>query len=112
MLDIEVNGRGARRVLLLSGQLDLDSASQLDLALEAACADGAREVVLDLQKLDFIDSTGLGTLLSGRTFCEQQGCRYFIYTPVPASFKRLFDVTGIQHHLPFKRHGRTRTPAT
>src|SRR6266516_7641555 len=103
MLDVEVTGRGERRVLFLSGQLDLDSASQLDRALEAVCADGVREVVLNLQKVDFIDTTGLGTILSGRTLCKQHGCRYFIDTPVPASFKRLLDVTGIQRYLPFKR---------
>ena len=104
MLDIEITGRGKRRVLFLSGQMDLDNASQLDRALEAVCADGVREVVLNLQKLDFIDSTGLGTVLAGRTFCSQHGCLYFIDTPVPASLRRLFTVTGLQRHLPIKRH--------
>jgi anti-sigma B factor antagonist len=108
MLDVEITGPGARRVLLLSGQLDLESASQLDRALEAVCADGVREVVVNLQKVDFIDTTGLGTILSARTLCEQHGCQYFIETPVPESFKRLLDVTGIQRHLPFKRRAGTR----
>ena len=112
MLDVAIAGRGARRVLSLSGQLDLDSASQLDRALEAVCADGVREVVLNLQKVDFIDTTGLGTILSGRTLCKQHRCRYFIDTPVPASFKRLLDVTGIQPYLPFKRRLGTRAPMT
>jgi len=112
MLDVEITGQGQRRVLFLRGQMDLDSASQLDRALEAVCADGAREVVLNLHKVDFIDTTGLGTILSGRTFCKQHGCRYFIDTPVPASFKRLLDVTGIQHHLPFKRRVGRRAPMT
>ena len=99
-------------MLSLSGQLDLDSASQLDRALEAVCADGVREVVLNLQKVDFIDTTGLGTILSGRTLCKQHRCTYFIDTPVPASFKRLLDVTGIQPYLPFKRRLGTRAPMT
>src|SRR5438552_19206448 len=103
MLDVEITGRGKHRVLFLSGQMDLDNASQLDRALEAVCADGVREVVLNLQKLDFIDSTGLGTVLAGRTFCSQHGCLYFIDTPVPASLKRLFTVTGLQRHLPLKQ---------
>ena len=112
MLDVEITGRGKRRVLFLSGQMDLDNASQLDRALEAVCADGAREVVLNLQKLDFIDSTGLGTILSGRTFCSQHGCLYFIDTPVPASLKRLLTVTGLNHHLPLTQRGSApRTPS-
>src|SRR5436189_3749565 len=103
MLDVEITGRGTHRVLLLSGQMDLDTASQLDRALEAVCADGAREVILNLQRLDFIDSTGLASVLAGRTLCEQHGCRYYIETPVPASIKRLLSVTGIHRVLPFKR---------
>jgi len=110
MLDVEITGRGSRRVLVLSGQLDLDSASGLDRALEAVCADGAREVVVNLQKVDFIDTTGLGTILSARTLCEHHGCQYFIDTPVPESFTRLLDVTGIQRHLPFKRRVGTGAP--
>jgi anti-sigma B factor antagonist len=112
MLDIEITGRGNRRVLFLSGQMDLDNASQLDRALEAVCADGVREVVLNLQKLDFIDSTGLGSLLAGRTLCSQQGCLYFIDTPVPASLKRLLTVTGLERHLPLTQSARAPRPAS
>ncbi|HWW90389.1 MAG TPA: STAS domain-containing protein [Solirubrobacteraceae bacterium] len=104
MLDIEITGRGKRRVLFLSGQMDLDNASQLDRALEAVCADGVRELILNLQNLDFIDSTGLGTVLAGRTFCGQHGCLYFIDTPVPASLRRLVTLTGLERHLPLKRY--------
>ena len=112
MLDVEIKGGRERRVLFLTGQLDLDSAPQLDQALEVVCADGVREVVLNLQRLDFIDTTGLATVLAGRTLCKQHRCRYFIDTPVPASFKRLLDVTGIQPYLPFKRRLGTRAPMT
>jgi anti-anti-sigma factor len=112
MLDVEISGAGQRRVLSLSGQLDLDTASKLDRALEAVCADGAHEVVLNLQRLDFIDTTGLGTVLAGRTFCQQHDCLYFIDTPVPASFKRLLSVTGAHRHLPFKRRTRASGSAT
>ena len=112
MLDVEITGQGQRRVLFLRGQMDLDSASQLDRALEAVCADGVREVVLNLQGLDFIDTTGLGTVLAGRTFCTQHGCRYFIDTPVPPSLKRLLAVAGVHHHLPFKRRRGARAPTT
>jgi anti-sigma B factor antagonist len=102
MLNVEVVGRGQRRVLVLSGQMDLDTSSQLDEALEAVCADGVREVFLNLQKLNFMDSTGLGTVLAGRTLCEQHGCQYFIDTPVPPALKRLVAVAGVRNHLPFK----------
>jgi len=112
MLEVEITGRGERRVLFLSGQMDLDSASQLDRALEAVCADGVREVVLNLQRVDFIDTTGLGTVLAGRTFCEQHACLYFIDTPVPASLKRVVAVTGVHHHLPLRRRRGSRAPTT
>jgi anti-sigma B factor antagonist len=112
VLDVEITGARERRVLFLTGQLDLDSAPQLDRALEVVCADGVREVVLNLQRLDFIDTTGLATVLAGRTLCKQHGCRYFIDTPVPASLNRLLAVTGAHRVLPFKRRRGTAAPTT
>jgi anti-sigma B factor antagonist len=112
LLDIEITGRGARRVLSLTGQMDLDTATQLDQALEAVCADGVREVVLDLKGLDFIDTTGLASVLAGRTVCEQHGCLYFIESPVPPSLKRVLAVTGIHRHLPLKPRSGTSAATT
>jgi anti-anti-sigma factor len=45
------------------GELDLHNAHTLEAALREAEASGAGEIVLDLSALEFIDSTGLRTVV-------------------------------------------------
>jgi anti-sigma B factor antagonist len=101
--DIQIRGRGDRRALILRGEMDLDTASQLDDALQTVCADGAREVVLDLRGLSFVDTTGLRTLLGGRDFCGQHDCRYLLDAALPKPVDRMFALTGAWQHFDFKR---------
>ncbi|MFJ8540012.1 anti-sigma factor antagonist [Streptomyces sp. NPDC093591] len=51
-------------VLKLAGTLDVYTHRLLREACEKACSDGYWLLVLDLDDLDFLDSTGLGTLVS------------------------------------------------
>lgn len=59
----QVSGDGSAPVLFrLVGELDLDTVDQLRTAVGPACGSG-REVLLDLSRLDFCDSTGIGTFV-------------------------------------------------
>jgi hypothetical protein len=48
-----------RYTLLFGGELDLASASSVEELTRELCVDGAREIVLDLSGLAFIDSVGV-----------------------------------------------------
>jgi anti-anti-sigma factor len=48
--------------LLVDGELDMDAADDF-LEIAEARVDGAREVVLDIADLGFIDSAGVGAIL-------------------------------------------------
>jgi anti-anti-sigma factor len=54
--------RGA--VLIIDGELDLDSASQLDTEIAVRIAEGHRHLVIDLTDATFLDSVAMATLLS------------------------------------------------
>jgi anti-sigma B factor antagonist len=51
------------RVLEVSGEIDVYTAPQLRERLIAMVEDGARQVVVDLSRVEFLDSTGLGVLV-------------------------------------------------
>jgi anti-sigma B factor antagonist len=51
------------RVLEVSGEIDVYTAPQLRERLIALVEDGARQVVVDLSRVEFLDSTGLGVLV-------------------------------------------------
>jgi anti-anti-sigma factor len=52
-------------VIGLNGRLDAAAAREVQECLEEAFAGGSTNLVVDLSKVSFIDSTGLGTLVSG-----------------------------------------------
>src|SRR5215468_7498602 len=51
------------RVLEVGGEIDVYTAPQLRERLIALVEDGARLVVVDLARVEFLDSTGLGVLV-------------------------------------------------
>jgi anti-sigma B factor antagonist len=51
------------RVLEVSGEIDVYTAPQLRERLIAMVEDGARHVIVDLSRVEFLDSTGLGVLV-------------------------------------------------
>jgi anti-anti-sigma factor len=103
-LGIECIGGGARRTLVLSGEVDLATAPQLEGAVQQACADGARALTLDMGALTFIDSRGLRAILEARKLCATYEATFFL-TPGPPQIQRLFEVTGLLSALPFRASG-------
>lgn len=78
-------------VLILRGELDLDTAPALNSALHALRADGYRRLVLDVSPLQFIDSTGLGVLID---FQRTLGQRLAVAEP-QAFVSALLEVAGL-----------------
>jgi len=56
---------GATAVIHLAGQLDAHSAPHVREALANAVAHGHTRLVVDLAGVGFVDSSGLGSLISG-----------------------------------------------
>jgi anti-sigma B factor antagonist len=72
---IERNEEAERLRLALYGELDLYSAPRLDDELVRAEGEMWPELVLDLCRLDFMDSSGLRLLLRAHARAEQEGRR-------------------------------------
>lgn len=65
-MQIEVDAAGSRTaVVRLDGRLDLLSAAGVKQRLAQEVADGRRQIVVDLNGVEFIDSSGLGALIGG-----------------------------------------------
>jgi anti-anti-sigma factor len=92
---------GGRHRLLLSGELDLAPAAEVEAMLLRLCAEGTKEIALDLSKLSFMGSTGLRLVLLARDLCEQHGCEFHL-VPGPRNIQRMFEMTGLLGVLPFQ----------
>jgi anti-sigma B factor antagonist len=89
---------GVRRVAL-SGELDIATAPRLEDALSDAARDSV-DVILDLRKLEFIDSTGLYTILRAHDELDEANCRLMLIAGGP-QVQRIFEITGIEQRLEF-----------
>jgi anti-sigma B factor antagonist len=97
---IGISGGAGRYVIRPRGQLDLATRDQLHAALMAAFESGAKTIVLDLSRLEFMDSSGIH-LIAMATHIAAERRREFSLVRGPVHIQRLFDVAGITDRLPF-----------
>jgi anti-sigma B factor antagonist len=90
-----------RYTVTLTGELDIGSAAVLEDTLTEVCASGAREVLVDMAGIDFIDSSGMTALLSSQELCQKHGCQLFL-TPARRPAQHAFQISGLQERLPFR----------
>ncbi len=75
------------------------SAEVLQQALAAEDVQRERMIVLDLQQVEFIDSTGLRSILAALDECRERQ-QEFAVTPGSQQVQRLLRITGVSEHLP------------
>ncbi len=97
-LQIESRQESDRVVITMDGELDMANAPALQAAIESDELASPKAVVLDLQGLTFLDSTGLRVILAARELCWRRG-QEFAVTPGSAQVQRLLSVTGVGEHL-------------
>ena len=81
-------------VVTVEGEVDVHSASQLRQALDQEIADGHVRLVLDLDEVSFLDSTGLGVLV-GRLKLVRNASGWLRIVCSSDRILRVFRITGL-----------------
>jgi anti-sigma B factor antagonist len=81
------------RDVRIEGELDLAVAGQLDEVLTTAVAE-CRQVLVGLERCDFIDSSGIAVILRAHNRMEEEGNRLVVYAPT-AQVERVLSMTGL-----------------
>lgn len=90
----DVQRQGDRSVVVVRGELDLYTSPRVKQQLHDEMDAGARDVVVDLSGVDFIDSTALGLLIGVlRRLSEEKGRLTVVATTKPVL--RVFAITGL-----------------
>jgi anti-sigma B factor antagonist len=97
--DIETVRRGDEIVFVVEGEIDIATAPLLEERLSSPDVASARTVIVDLDRVTFMDSTGLRVLVS-HALSETNGNRLQLTRGSP-QVQRLFAVSGMLDHLPF-----------
>lgn len=105
-LTLTVTEVGSTRGVAAEGELDLSNVTALARLLDELEQEGAEAIVLDLEALEFIDSTGLALLLrSHQRLNRDGGTRLRLVASRATAVRRVFAVTGLDESLPFVADG-------
>ena len=85
-------------VVRVSGELDVATAPQLQSVLDEVVESDPSAVMLDLESLDFLNSTGITVLARTRRHLEENGARLVLDGVSPAA-ERVLEVAGILKSL-------------
>jgi anti-sigma B factor antagonist len=88
---------GDAQVIVLEGELDMATVPELVSAIEVAEATDARIVVLDLRRLEFIDSSGIHVIVDARRRMPER----LIIVRGPPGVHRVFELCGLVEQIEF-----------
>lgn len=98
--DVDSRLEPDRVVLTLHGELDLSAAPQLAAEIARAESDPMRTIlVLDVDDLSFVDSSGLRVILAAHERALGDERRSFALTAGSRQVKRLLAIAGVEEHL-------------
>jgi len=101
-LDVETTQQGPASVLTLRGEIDVYTAPRLRQTIVDLVDGGASKIVVDMEKVDFLDSTGLGVLVEGLKRAKSRDGTLSIVVTQDKILK-IFDITGLNKAFPIHR---------
>ena len=97
---VEVRDGEQAVVVDVRGELDLASSPALEAELESDSVGTASLVIVDLRRLEFMDSTGLSVLVRAHQRALENGQRFAVVKG-PQQVQRLLSLTGVADRLTF-----------
>lgn len=93
---VETRHAEGHAIVAVSGEVDMASADVLTRALEQAVTSGAglARLCCDLSGVTFLDSSGLGSLVSARRTCTEHGIE-MVLAGIPRGVRRVLELSGV-----------------
>ena len=85
-------------VLAPIGEIDISTIGLLNVELAAATSTPERALVVDLEGVSFMDSTGLRTLVEAASGAAQRAQAFAVFR-VPPAVKRVLQITKLETHF-------------
>ena len=89
-------------VVDVAGEIDALTVPQLWELLERLIEDGERNVVIDLSRVGFIDSTGIGVVIRAMNALKDRGGELSLRGPSPMTYQ-VFETVGLTKVLTIER---------
>src|SRR5213595_2105836 len=98
-LDVESGTIDSAALLTLRGEIEVYTAPRLRQAIIDLVDGGATRIVVDMEKVDFLDSTGLGVLVGGLKRVKMKDGSMKLVANQDRILK-IFDITGLSKVFP------------
>jgi anti-sigma B factor antagonist len=100
-LAIAVSSDAQGVAVTLDGELDLETAQELDRQLAGIDVTEVTRLLIDLRGVSFMDSTGLSSIVRAHRFAESNG-HTLVLRRGSNQVRRLFTLTGMDERLVFE----------
>ncbi|MBN1418915.1 MAG: STAS domain-containing protein [Planctomycetes bacterium] len=95
----EGNGPGGIVCFDIAGSLDAHSFEALEDSLDRVLEEDRTQIIVDVEKLEYISSTGAAILLAASRRARADGGRLVLVRP-NAEVREVFDLLGVAETLP------------
>jgi anti-sigma B factor antagonist len=99
-MTVDTHVEGRYDVVTVSGELDLATAPRLSEVVRGVLLPGRRHLVVDLDRVGFIDSTGLSVLIAARRRVVSEGGSMGLVCNA-ARCMRVLELTGLSRLFAF-----------
>lgn len=94
-ISINIEKTNKYPIVKIKGEIDIYTCGEFRTALSSLVKENTTHFIIDLSELNYIDSTGLGTIAhSARTIDPNNGHIYIICQK--PQIKKIFEVSGLQ----------------
>ena len=100
-LGLEVSERNGWAILSVAGEVDVATAPRLREKLIELVNAGSVKIVVDLESVEFLDSTGLGVLVGALKRVRTSDGDFALVCTEPRILK-LFEITGLTKVFPMR----------
>ena len=85
-------------VLELTGSLDIYTSVQLKVAVENHASQPSMNIIVDMEKLNYLDSSGIGILIKTLNYCKEHGSKLRVVNLQPA-IEKVFRISGLTSYF-------------
>jgi anti-sigma B factor antagonist len=93
--DLETKTEGSNTLVRIRGDFDLQVGERVADALTEIESAEPDLLVVDLSRVSFMDSTGMGVIAAAHLRAVDAGRRFVIVSP-PAGVRQAFEISGLQ----------------
>lgn len=100
-MDINTVKKGDTVTFLLNGEMDLYNSHMLKEHLSKIKEQNPKKIVIDMENVPYIDSSGIGALIYVYSSLKKEGIDFSI-TGIHGTVKRVIELTKLSEYFPIE----------